>query len=116
MALRFLPRFNMRMVLLAFTAATIWMGLTARIVRNRKAILANASFVIRDETPGKLSWMRCIMGDESVKELWIAQYASDEELARAKREFPEAVVSRGVTVERIPNLGADARIKVQAGV
>jgi len=95
-------RFSLRTMFVAFTVIAVWLGWTSRLVHERRAVLKDHSrfwptFVDTGAGSGgptpTITWVRQIMGDRAVQEIWVSRRATDDDLQLATRLFPEADVS-----------------------
>jgi hypothetical protein len=80
-----------------FAWGGIWLADNARFVKQRRAALASrpSTFSYRAaDSQSTIPWIRRAKGDKAIAVVLLGTWASDEELERAKKLFPEATVKR----------------------
>ena len=107
-ALRRRFQFRLRTLMIGVTLFALipcgYVGWQAKIVRERKAWVAQSPFLLRTDTPKNVrelaqgdpartpSRVRLWLGDESIEAIVIPNSSTPEELKLATSLFPEAVV------------------------
>lgn len=93
-------QFRLRTLLLLLTIVSVWLALDPKLVRDRRAALADprlASSAIN--MPGvSVSWLRSMQGDYAIRELVLFDY-DPQKLTRLKSLFPEAEVRHACSLE-----------------
>jgi hypothetical protein len=104
-----LPRFSLRLLLLAVAVFCVWLAWERSVVANRskikRALSTGESLVFLEASNttswvnGKqvpvatVSWLRRQLGDEAVQEILVLPGVVEGNVAMAKRWFPEAAIT-----------------------
>ena len=101
-------RFSLRTMLIVVTALCCWLAWESSVVQRRKAVMrefqatAAVHFTTADDMAkwwpanappmkiAKVPWVRRVLGDVAVQEIWYHQPPPEADLTRLKSTFPEA--------------------------
>jgi hypothetical protein len=133
-----LPRFSLRLLLLAVAVLCAWLAWERSVVTKRQAFRRNCNgssqFVFTTEAswqsrmpssrlagavipPRKtVSWVRELLGDEAIQSIAIDPSVREDDAATAGRLFPEANIYRmRIFIPATPQIDAPLRIDVPVG-
>ena len=92
-----LPRFSLRLLLVAVAVLCAWLAWERSVVQERQAVLTKrrAWGVPASSSRARIPLHRVWFGDRAMDQLWVPANSSRSEVQRLSRLFPEARILDG---------------------